>query len=479
MKPKVTKTPPRDAKTRAAALALCALLALLPLAEARGQSPSAPQAEKLLNGLRVLVSHRPGEPEVTLKLRVHSGAAFDLAVKEGTTALVGDALFADGSARDFVVGELKGRLEVSTGYDSVDVLMSGPAEEFERLAELLRNAVMGGQIKAETFTRLREARSQTLSALGVAPAAVADRAVAVRLYGAHPYGRAYGGTPESLTRVERGDVIHARERFLTPDNSTLVVVGGVEPRRAMRALRQYLGGWRKSDARVPATFRQPQTPDARTLVVERAGAPDAEIRLALRGLSRADSDAPAARVLALVAQERWLTAAPELKSRAAFVRHDAHALGGTFVMGASAPTESAAQSLDAARKVLRALASAPPTADEFARARSAAAAVLTKDAERPEAVADVWLDAQTYGPTANSADWARAINSLTPADVQRVAARLFANATPAAVAVGDSARLRVDLAPLGGVEVLGANADVRADAPAPAAPKQPAPLKRP
>lgn len=461
------------------ALATCVLL-LLPILSLNAQTPVAPREERLLNGLKILVAHRPGEAEVLLKLRVHSGAVFDLAGKEGTMALLGDALFSDQAARDFVVGELKGRLEVTTGYDSLDVLMTGPAAEFERLAELLRNALINTQLGAETVARLREARVKTVRELGVAPEAVADRAVAARLYGAHPYGRVVAGSPESLARVERGDVIYARERFLASDNATLVVIGGVEPKRALRALRQFLGGWRKADVKVPATFRRPEAPDARTLVVDRAGAPDAEMRLALRGLSRAHADAAAAYVLALIARERWLAAAPELKERAVDVRHDAHSFGGTFFMSASVPSPAAAaQALSAARKVMQTLATSPATAVELEQAQRTAAATLARAAERPEALADQWLDAQTYSSAATAVEWARTTAALTPADVQRVAARLFLNATPAIVAVGDAALLGADLAAPGGVEVLGSTPDAQAKKPEQARPVKPGPLKRP
>ena len=63
---------------------------------ANGASLSAqsiqPDREKLLNGLSIIFWPRPGEANVTLKLRIHSGAAFDLAGKAGTMSLLADTL---------------------------------------------------------------------------------------------------------------------------------------------------------------------------------------------------------------------------------------------------------------------------------------------------------------------------------------------------------------------------------------------------
>ena len=456
------------------------VLLLASFMHASAQTPAEPQREQLLNGLKVLFAERPGDPQVAIRLRIHSGAAFDLAGKEGLTALLADHLFPDPSTREYVTGDLQGRLEVSTGYDSIDVTLTGRAGEVERLLELLRNAFVNMQLTPELFTRVRDARMKTIRELGVSPVTMADRAISSRLYGTFPYGRLVSGTPESLARIERSDLLLARERFLNPNNATLVLSGGFDRRRAMRALRQYLGGWRKGDMVIPQTFRQPEPVDPRTLVVDLPGAPDAEIRLALRGLARADRDAPVAHVLAELIRERWLSSSPELKGRAMIVRHDAHVLGGTFLLGASVPTTAAAaQTLDSARKILEALAKSPPTASELDAAKRSAAAILNKQAERPEHQADAWLDEQTYGnPSATHAATVRAIESLTPADVQRVAAKLFQ--TPkASVAVGDAAALSVDLSRLGEVEIFGASPAKETPKPSTPAPLKAATPRRP
>ena len=108
------------------------------------------------------------------------------------------------------------------------------------------------------------------------------------------------GTVETVAKIDRADLMYARERFLNADNATIVVIGGVEQTRLRRTLRQLLGPWQKGDRLVPATFRQPSAPDVRVLVVNQTGATKAEIRLAVRGLARSDRDATAASILAQI-----------------------------------------------------------------------------------------------------------------------------------------------------------------------------------
>ena len=445
------------------------------------QTPPEPRRQQLLNGLRILLWNRPADQNVLIKLRVHSGAAFDLAGKEGLMASLADLMF-DQQTRDYVTEELGGRLDVSVGYDAIDITLAGKASDFERLLELARNAVTNPQLTPEAVGRVRAARLKALPDAAPNAAAAADRAAAARLYGTYPYGRTTGGTPESLARIERTDFLLMRERFLTPDNTTVVIIGGFDPRAVMRTVRESFGGWRKSDRPVPATFRLPDPPDQRTLVVEQTGAGGALLRLAVRGLARTDRDSPAAQVVAAAALDRWVAAMPELKERGAFARHEAYRESGIFRMGATLRTPAeAAVALEAARAVLRDLSSKALTTAELDAAKRHAASALGAGATTDERAALAWLDEHTYRTAAAAAhEMAGAAEGLTPAEAQRVAARLFLHTPVAAVALGDAAQLRTELARVGAVEVAGEAAAKPQPAPTPAKPQQPAlQLKRP
>ena len=400
----------------AALLMLCACLL-----NASAQTPQ-PRREKLLNGLRILLLSRPGDQNVLIRLRVHDGAAFDLANKEGLMATLADAMF-DQQTRDYVTEELGGRIEVTTDYDAVNITLAGKATDFGRLLELARAAMMNVQLTPEAVTRVRDARVKALRDAPQTAAVAADRAVVARLYGTYPYGRTISGTPESVARVERADLLLMRERFLTPDNTTLVIVGGFDAKNVMRTMRESFGSWHKSDVPVPATFRLPDPPDERTLIVNRPDASGVELRLALRGLARTDRDAPAARVLAEGGRARWRAATPELRERSAFVLHDAFRAGGTFRLGATLRTPAeAAKALESARAILNHLSTTAPSASELESARQAFTSSLSQGMQGDEGAASAWLDEHTYDNVAATApEMAHAASALTPTEAQRVA----------------------------------------------------------
>ncbi|HEV8140843.1 MAG TPA: insulinase family protein [Pyrinomonadaceae bacterium] len=418
--------------------ALCLSLVAILTASVRGQTPE-PERETLLNGLRILYWSQPGNPEVLVRLRIHSGAAFDLADKGGMMALLGDALFPDATIREYVAEELGGKLTVTTNYDSLDATISGKAANLERMIDLLRGAVTTTQLGAENIAALKDARIKSYGEQSGSASDVADRAITARLFGSFPYAHPAGGTVLSLSKIERGDLMLARERFLNSDNATVAVVGGVEKPRLMRALRQLLGPWGKSDKTIPATFRQPSAPNPQVLIVDAPESSTAEIRLAVRGLARADVDALSAELLALIARGRWQVAVPELSHVS--VRHEAHLLPGVFVFSATVPQASASKAVAAAQDVMRKLSQAAPSADELERARTTLSAQWSQQLSQPAGLAEAWLDMDTFkSPRPNTVS--TLITSSTPADVQRVATRLFKDAPAATIVVGNSEQLK-------------------------------------
>ena len=453
-----------------AKLGVALLSLMLVFHPAFSQTPtSQPESEQLLNGLRLLLWLKPGSPDVILKLRINSGAAFDLAGKSGEMALLGDLLFPDPATIDFFTDEMGGKLNVSVTYDSITITMVGKVAEFEQIVEVLRNALLATQLTPETVARIRDARIKSLRDLSIAPAAVADRAIAARLFGDFPYGRPAAGSPEDLARVDRSDLMLARERFLNSNNATLAIIGGVSKARAMRSLRQLLGPWRKSEQIVPTTFRQPNPPDAKTLIVNVPG-PTVEVRLAARGLSRSDTDFYVANVMARLAQHRWQAMTPELAKQPVFASSAAYVLPGAFVMGAAVNRQSAVDALASARKVIDSLMNTLATAEELERAKTEVINEVASALSKPEALPDVWLDADTYR-LKDPQDQIASLRSVTASDIQRVANRLFKSAAIASVVAGETEPLKAAMNGRVQYEVLG---EMTTPSPSPKPPAKPA-----
>ncbi len=409
-------------------------------AQARSQSMPEPYQEKLLNGLKVLVWNDPAADKVTVKLRIHSGAAFDPKDKMGVMALLADIIFPDAQTFNYFEEDLEGKLEVTSNYDYIQITATGKADEFVNMLDTVRAGIVGTAITQENFVKMRDARLEKVKTDAANAGAIADRAAAKRLLGEFPYGRPDQGTPESLARIDRFDLVGAREKFLDADNATLAIVGKIEPRFAVKAAKQMLGSWGKSEGLVPATFAQAGEPDTRTQLIDQPGGAAAEVRFALRGLASNDND-NAALVIWTGAFEKKINAAlpPECGSTVK-VGQRSHLLPGTLLISGTFPVDAAGKCTSAVKNILAKADTDKVKPEDFTAAQNGILQAIGNGTNADRA-SDLWLGADTF-------KWGRPASQLTllkaaaPADGDKVAARIFWKAPVVSVIVGDAAKIK-------------------------------------
>jgi len=421
---------------------------------ANAQTPKEPFNSSLLNGMKILIWSEPNNPKVYIKLRIHSGTAFDPVGKTGTMALLGDILFPEEDIKGFFKDELEGELEVKYDYDSITISAFGNASEADRIIGVIQSAILNTPINDENLKRLRDEKLKRLSeANSTTPSVIADNAIFTRLYKQFPYARPINGQAETLAKIDRVDLQFARERFLKADNATITIVGGVNEQKVLRSLRTKLGSWIKSDKIITQAFSQPDAPNAKTLIVDSPNSETAEIRLAVRGFSRSDKDYFSAMILAMVAEERLKN---DLSNSSVAVKHNSHFLPGVFLFSANVQTLKASQSLETAKRVLSELATKEPNAAEFEKAKNTLSKTLNQQMSDTKTLADFYLDRDTFRIQMPAKDVLNAVQNLKPNDIQRTAARLLGNVSFASVAVGNVIQLKDELARNGNaIEIFG------------------------
>ncbi len=282
---------------------LLILFSTASFAFAQTQNFPAPREAKLLNGTKLLVWNEPNADKINIKLRIHSGAAFDPQGKEGTMQLLSDILFPNDSIKEFFTDDLGGMLEIITNYDYIQINASGNSDKFLTIMETLSAAITNPSINKETTEKVRAALLAKVKELEKDPAYVADQTVAKRLFGTYPYGRPPLGSSASIANIDFADLLFAEQKFLTADNATIAISGNVKADFALRAAKRLFGGWLKSDKKIPATFAQPEAPDLKQLVVELPDLEKEYSRSAQTAPARKDNDYYAMRIFENVWQK--------------------------------------------------------------------------------------------------------------------------------------------------------------------------------
>lgn len=382
-----------------------------------------PRQEKLLNGLKLLAWNEPNAEKVTVKLRIHSGSAFDPQGKEGVMALLADALFPNEAQREFFAEDLGGSLEVTSNFDFIQINATGNSEQFLTIVETLATAVTNPQINKEITSKIVAARLEKVKELEKNPAYIADQAVAKRLFGDFPYGRAQNGTSASLAKIDFADLLFAKQRFLTADNATLAISGNVKHDLAFRAVRRYFGAWEKADKKIPATFRQPDAPDARTPTIEIPIAEKYSLRIATMVAARNDKDFYATQVLTRIRQNQLCH---NTDAKHASTRLETYLLYGIYVVSINnlynnetPPTGKNPCLLFLSRE--SEIIYSPITQNDFDTAKSQLNAEVQQKIQSFGKWTELWLDVDTFKLTSVKDEIAK-LSNVALSDVEQVAA---------------------------------------------------------
>jgi zinc protease len=110
------------------------------------------------------------------------------------------------------------------------------------------------------------------------------------VYGDAPYGNHPSGTPESLSQINRKDLLNHRRQFFHPERMQIVISGGMPTKDAIEIAEAMFGDWVTSNAagRIVEEAGGEALP-ARTIVVDMPGAGQASVYVALRAPAR-DAD---------------------------------------------------------------------------------------------------------------------------------------------------------------------------------------------
>lgn len=263
-----------------------------------------PREKKLLNELKLLTWRAPDEEKVTVKLRIHSGSAFDQKDKEGTMALLGNILFPGEVIKQSFREDLGGSLEIVNTYDYIQINATANKDQVLTVLETVSNAILNPLIDKENTALVKSAQIEKLKELENDTNYIADLAVKEKLFGDFPYGRPVNGKVESIEKIDFADIIFARQKFLSADNATLVVIGDVDTDLVYKAVRRFFGNWVKADEKIPAYFRLPDVPEKKVAILDSKISDTSELRYAFRGLARNDTDYYASEIMAKILQNR-------------------------------------------------------------------------------------------------------------------------------------------------------------------------------
>ncbi|MFC3490905.1 M16 family metallopeptidase [Glycomyces rhizosphaerae] len=416
-----------------------------------------PVERTLPNGLRVLLTRRPGVPLAEVRLSIPAAHA-DLAVAD----LLAAALFSGTETASMT--EIAQRLQgvggaLGAGADPDRIAVSGNSLA-TGLPELLE--VLGDLLKAAEYPAgpLAVEQSRIIDGLSVAeqqPDFQVNRVLDARLWGGHPYGHQQP-TAAEVAAVERDAVLALHAARLHPAGARLVIVGDIDTDSAFAAVEKALGDW--NGAGEPRRMEPlPGLVAGPLVLVDRPGSVQSAIRVAYSAVERTHPDNAAQHLANLVFggyfSSRLVMNLRETKGYGYSPRSRVdHSPAGSIQLAAvDVATEVTGPALEEVRNELRGMAERPPAADELDLARRYALGSVKLATATQSGIANYISVLAAAGlPLAWLAEHSERIREVTPADVQRVAAERLDPDRAVTVVLGDGEAIREPLAAFGEIE---------------------------
>jgi len=419
------------------------------------------------NGLKLLVVERREVPKVAATILVKRGASAEPPDRSGLASMTADMLEEGTASRTSL--QIEAELDrlgshLSTGGSrewsavSLDCLKRHLPESLEIMADVLLHP----SFPSEELERLRKQRLDSILQERVSGGAIAGKAVRKSLFGrTHPYGWPVGGEESSVRDMKRAELEQFYLRHYAPGESALIVVGDISLEEAEAAAERAVGSWTIDsfgDAKVEAAA----PPSRKTYFVDRPGAAQSEVRIAMLAPPRATPDYHVLEVLNTVLGGGF---SGRLNLN---LREDKGYTYGAFssvrygivqsVLLGSAPVESSVTK-EAIREMLTEIEDLqqwrrPVTSEELAHAQENLVRGFAQRFETLSQIAGEIAELEGYGRRPDELrDYTDGVESVTLGALEEAARRYLDTAQSILVVVGDKAKvaeslLSLDLGPV-------------------------------
>ena len=209
----------------------------------------APVRTVLGNGAVVIAKQSPTTPAVTVHASFRAGTIFDPPDLAGLSHFVSRTIDCGTETRpaDRIADELDSRsvsLSANVNRHALSLVCTCMVEDLVPTLDLLADIVMHPTFPEDEVDTKRGEIITLIRQDEDSPAALATEGVMRDLYGAdHPYGRRPRGSVESVDQIDSAALRRCHAERCSPGSLSLVLVGDIEPDRAIEAAGSALGGW--------------------------------------------------------------------------------------------------------------------------------------------------------------------------------------------------------------------------------------------
>ncbi len=346
-----------------------------------GRRPPGPMTELTLdNGVRLLIREDAAAGAVNVRGVIAGGSRVAAPGKEGVAELAAELLVKGTKKRDAEriareVEDLGASLSAAAGLDYLTLAADCLGEDFEKIFDVYADCLTNAVVPETEFTREQDRLVAQVQSEDDDWELQAEKLMRQALYPKHPYRYRTTGTADTVARITREDVVAYYQKYVTPANVVIAVVGDVAADEVARVAAKKLGKWRPPEAPAPLVPTDPPPADEVDLT-QKTDNEQAVIYFGFAGISYGDGDEFPLRLLDAALSGVYLPGGRlHERLRGAGLVYVVHAYDviaqdpGYFAIFAATAPDKAADALAAIEEEVAKIKAEPITAEELALAK--------------------------------------------------------------------------------------------------------------
>ncbi|ADJ24399.1 processing peptidase [Hyphomicrobium denitrificans ATCC 51888] len=386
-------------------------------------------------GIQAWLVEERSVPLISMRYAFDGGSSQDPEGKPGVANFI--TAMMDEGAGDLTSEEYQERVEdisMRMSYDDTKDSLYGSFETLsanrDKAVELLKLSVQKPRFDDDAVQRIRQQLVANIIYSDKDPTKVAMREWYAQAFAGHPYARPSSGTAETVSKINRDDLIAYHKRIFARDNLKIVAVGDITPAELGKLIDDVFGNLPAKAELMPVAKTEPTGGSQRVIEM---GVPQSVAIFGLGAMPRKDPDFMAAFIINHILggggfSAKLMEEVREKRGLAYSVYSYVQPDKITSILVGSVATKNASmsESLDIIRNEMKKMAENGPTEADLDAAKSylTGSYALRFDTNSKIASQLLGLMQEGFGP-----DYVenrnKMIDAVTLADAKRVAARLL------------------------------------------------------
>lgn len=248
------------------------------------------EQETLPNGLQILWIPDDSLPYVSLQMMVKTGSSEDPSGKEGLASLTAGLLERGTNKRSAPkiaedLEQIGSSFDIEVQPDYIVTSASALTPNRDNILGQFEEILLKPSFPKSELERQRKMTLAGLNKLPDHAESFAQFVFPQFLYGKHPYGHTGPGTPKSVAKITRQDVMRFYKEHFSPSNSVLAVTGQFDA-AWKKKVEEGFSSWSKTAEVSHAIPEFPQWKGVEVLLVDRPDLQQAQIEIGFKGVAR-------------------------------------------------------------------------------------------------------------------------------------------------------------------------------------------------